>query len=491
MSQPQATTSPSAAGGASPAATPTVTPCPCATDFVLTAPCRILKAGGGAVQMSATEMPGCSAGTYAWTTTSANITLSNANSATVTVTPGATPSASRDADTITVTRTFAGCPNIVKTVTVTVAKVTFSASPNQRYGYDDFDTPANPLDDHICIKQLDYTFLHVTIQGGALGTDFDFVCDDASICTAVAPGGTASFDLRLNAGDKTKNDTPLKAKVKCPSAESFTQIQVHVYKETPVEVVVAKIQDGTVAARPLPTALNFPNADYAGQTDTINAKMKEAVVKYTITNYDAANAVTSVHFDLDGNGALSYDINNNGGPELDAINAAITGAGTKIRVAIIKDMKSFYYLSAAAAVGDRTVTVTAGSVFTYPGGSYPLGADASLENVSVASSAGSTITLGGPLTKAHAAGEALEFPASGWSSDPILVTEGTSTFDVLKWTIAHEAGHRKLTLADIDNDLTTIMYYSRSRTDYRLRYCPRTKRYAPGGTENQWETIPR
>ncbi|MBK8010588.1 MAG: hypothetical protein IPK13_04520 [Deltaproteobacteria bacterium] len=108
------------------------------------------------------------------------------------------------------------------------------------------------------------------------------------------------------------------------------------------------------------------------------------------------------------------------------------------RVVIVRNMKSYYYLSAAAAVGDTTARLTADSAFNYPAGSCPLGTGASQENVTVASSSGSTITLGSPLTKAHTAGEPLEFPASGSSSDPILVTEGSSSLDILKWTIPHE-----------------------------------------------------
>ncbi len=435
--------------------------------------------------MSASELPEYPAGTYSWTTTSAKISLTNPNSSTVTVVAKATPSASRDAETITVTRTAAGCSPVTKTVNVTVAKVTFSAAAGQRYGYDDFDTPADSSDDHVCVKKSDHTFLKVTIEGGAVGTDFNFVCDDSSICAPAAPGGNASFDLRLNAGNKTKDHTTLHAKCKCPDATSFTNIEVHVYKEKEVEVVVAKIYDSTEAG----TNLRFPNANYGAETNTVNGKMKEGVVKFAISNYDAGNARTDVRYDLDGNGVLSYDIAAGGGAELNAINTAMTGTGTKTRVAIVKDMKSYYFLSDNAAVGDDTITVTAGSVFNYPGGSYPLGTGASKEEVTVKSSAGNEITLKDPLTKDHARGEPLEFPASGWSCDPILVIEGSSTFNTLKWTIPHEAGHRNLSLKDVE-DTTSIMYYSRGRTDYRLRYCPRTKRYE-AGTENQWETIPR
>jgi hypothetical protein len=477
---------------ASPVAGVDTVPCPkCATDFVITAPCKILKVGGGKVQISAADPPspppgGFTAGTYVWTTSSTKIKLSNTNSATVTVEPLSSPSASRDAETITVTRNAVGCKPVTKTVTVTVAKVTFSASCNQRYGYDDFDTPAEPLDDHISVKQSDYTFLKVDIAGGAVGTDFNFVCDDASTCTPIAPAATASFDLRLNAGSSNKAQTKLQAKVKCPSNESFTSIAVHVYKEKLVEVVVAKIYDSKSAG----TNLNFPAANYAAHTAAVNAKVKEAVVKYDITNYVAANTQTDVHYDLDGNGVLSWDIKGNGGAELDAIKAAMTGTGSKIRVAIVKDMKSFYFLSAAATVGDTTITVTAASVFQYPaGGMYPLGAGDSLENVGVASSSGSTITLAGPLKKAHAAGEGLEFPAAGWSSDPIIIVEGSTGEDTIKWTIPHEAGHRTLSLADIV-DTNDIMNWMQNWTDHRLRYCPRTKKHE-SGTENEWETIPR
>ena len=150
-----------------PAGVATVECPPCPTDFVLNAPCRIIKANGGTVQMSASEQPGCSAGAYAWTTTSTKIRLNNPNSSTVTVEGLATPSASRDAETITVTRTATDCPPITKTVNVTVAKVTFSAAAIQRYGHDDFDTPADSLDDHVSIKKSDHTFLHVVIEGGA------------------------------------------------------------------------------------------------------------------------------------------------------------------------------------------------------------------------------------------------------------------------------------------------------------------------------------
>jgi hypothetical protein len=171
----------------------------------------------------------------------------------------------------------------------------------------------------------------------------------------------------------------------------------------------------------------------------------------------------------------------------------MTGTGTKTRVAIVRQMKSYYYLSAAVNATATTVTVTAGSVFDYPTGStVTLGTGATQEQVTVVSKAGSTITItraASPGNHPHNAGEPIEFPAAGWSCDPIIIIEGNTNLDEVKWTIPHEVGHRDLTLKDVQ-DRTNVMLFSQGTTDYRLRYCPRRKRYE-AGTENQWDTIPR
>ena len=479
------TTHPSAGnGGAAPGSA--VAKCPCPTDFVLDAKCKIIKVGGQ-VTLSAKEIPGTPSGHYAWTSSSPHIKLVGDHSSTVTV-QGRSAGGGRDSETITVVRSAPNCSPVTKMIQVTVAKVVFSKSakpPDQVYGYDDFDTPGHTDDDHISIKQLDHSFVKVDITGGAVGTDFDFVCDDATVCKTdpVPAPGSASFELQLNAGDKTKSETKLKAKVKCPSKDTFAEISINVYKEVAVEVVVAKIHDSTVAA----TALRFGGEDYSTATALINPKAKEAVVKYTVTNYVAGGGQSDVRYDLDNNGFLSFDINSNGGAEMTAIQTAMTGTGTKIRIAIVRQMKSYYFLSTAAPVGARTLTVKGSNVFSFAGG--PLGSGPTQENVSIASVSGNTITLSRPTTKAHGIGEGIEFPAAGWSSDPILIIEGASTPEIIKWTFFHETGHRKLTFADVV-DTNSIMNFSQGWTDHRLRYCPRRKKYDPG-TENQWEKIPR
>jgi hypothetical protein len=238
----------------------------------------------------------------------------------------------------------------------------------------------------------------------------------------------------------------------------------------------------------------------AAHTATVNAKLKEAVVKFDISNFDAANAVTDAAFDLDSNDALSYDINAGGGPELNVIGAAMTGTGTKTRIAIVKKLKSYYYLRQAVGIGATTLNVRGGNVFDYSSfPNVPLGIGADQENVTVNSVSGDTITLASGVTKPHGVGAPIEFIAAGWASDPIIITEEHAVNgsllaqNLILWSIPHEAGHRKLGdpegLADV-NDQTNLMHHQQSWTDYRLRYCPRTKNYVPG-TENQWERIPR
>ncbi|HWR67813.1 MAG TPA: hypothetical protein VN416_02220, partial [Desulfomonilia bacterium] len=182
----------------------TAVPCQtrCPDDFGIDAPCRIVKAGGGTVQMSAREPEGFTGGNYTWLTESRKIRLSNVYSPTVTVEGLDEPSDGRDAETISVVRNAPGCQRIEKTVQVTVARLRFTESPNQRYGFDDNDSPDDHNDDHICVKKSDHTFVRVEIEGGLVGTDFDFASDSRRVCRPGDPEGSATFDLRLNAGSR-------------------------------------------------------------------------------------------------------------------------------------------------------------------------------------------------------------------------------------------------------------------------------------------------
>lgn len=460
-------------------------PQPCPTDFDIIAPCRFVKTGGS-LTIRAADPHGYAGGTFTWSTTSPKIRLSATTGSSVTVSGLANASAARDAEVISVTRTGFDCAPVTKTVQITVAKVTFSKSNSQRYGYDDMDTAGNNTDDHICVKKMDHTFVHVHIEGGLLGTDFNFVCDNAGSCTTATPPGSADFDLRLNAGGTNKDNTTLHARPVCSASETFGSIGVHVYKERVVDVVVAKIDN------PHHTFLRYATADYASHAATANDKLKEAVVKYNIENFRPDNSILPVAF-VSGTGVLSYDITAaDHGPDLVAIQTGFTAAANKTRVAIIKDLKSYYYLDADAPAGQNWVRLrgaTAGNLYLTVGSTYPIGNTG--DTITIVSKNEGTVVFTPPLTRQYNRGTTVEFNAAGWSSDPILIQEGNAALTVAKWTVLHEVGHRQLNLSDV-TDTSDFMHYSQDWVDYRLRWCGRACHYnPPGGHENQWDLIPR
>ncbi len=366
----------------------------CPPDFQVDAPCRVLKKNGGFIRITVSELGGYSGGDFTWSTSSSKITLSGTFGTSITVLALHGVSTAKDAEVIAVTRTATGCPPLTKTVNVTVARVTFSQSAHQCYGYDNYDTPNNHDDDHINVKQSDHTFVKVTIEGGLTGADFDFVSDAPLICSVGAAPATAEFDLQLNGGTTDKGDCILSAQGKCASAINFRCIAVHVYKERVVDVVIEKIDHPNVRHR----HLRFPTANYAAHEATANAKLKQGVVKYNLSNFRADNGITPITF-ASGNGTLTYDIAAGGGPDFDAINSAMTGTGTKVRVAIIRNMRSFYYLSAAAARGATSITITAVPDDIYlqvydptEDNTYRLASGRTHESIKITAITGSTLT---------------------------------------------------------------------------------------------------
>lgn len=451
-------------------------------DFILTARCRIVSVGGR-ISMTASDLPGDAGGAFTWSTTSKKIRLVNASGPTLVIEGLSIPSDSRDDESITVARTGSDGAVSIKTVSITVAKVTFVQSTAQKYGFDDFDTP-NDKDDHISVEASNETYLTVKIEGGALGTDFDFVCDDPMVCTIDPPPKAASFDLRIRGGLWKKAQTQLAAKVKCPASAVFAQLDVHVYSQRLVKVLVAKVVDANSPG----TRLNFATADYALHQQVANDKLKEAVVRFEMRNFDANNGVTDVPFDTSKTGSLAFDINANGGPDFNLIkNIVTTNDDEEYRVVIVRNLHSYYFLDQPAKKGDTSISVRGATVYM---AKMPLGKGPNMETVDVTRTRANVAHLAAPLTFDHAVGEPLEFPAAAWSVDPIVIAEGNAPLDEAKWTILHEVGHSALNLLDIV-DRTDFMHFEQGNTDHRLRYCPRVCHYDPTTKENQWETIPR
>jgi hypothetical protein len=434
--------------------------------------------------MSASDLPGDAGGSYTWSTTSTKLRLINTAGTTIAIEALTTPGTARDSEVITVIRTATDGSQTKKTVSITVATVRFSPSVTQRYGYDDFDTRVNGNDDHVSIMSGEATFVAVKIEGGAVGADFDFSCDNPAVCMADPAPEKPRFDLKIKAEIWQKKATILRARARCPSSAVFAEITMNVYSEKVVEVVVAKIANNTKPA----TRLKYSTADYAAHQVLANDKLRQAVVKFDISNYDPANGVMNIPYDADASGAFVFDINAAGGKGVELIDAAVTASAIdQYRVVIVRALRSYYYLERPAKKGDRSISVRGTNVFT---ATMPLGTGATREMVTVTSHNGNVGNLAAPLAHDHNIGETLEFPAAAWSTDPIVISEGNASLDETKWTILHEVGHRALKLQDIV-DKTNFMNASQGTTDFRLRYCPRDSAYDPGVKENQWETIPR
>jgi hypothetical protein len=476
-----------------------VQPCPLNVTVTIrasdgtSAPCTVVPVGG-TIQLRA--VPSCGSGTYQWSTTSANVTLSNTTSQTVTVTALNTVSTGRGAETVQVVFTpSSGAALAPVTIGVTVIRVTFSQSTTQRYGYDNMDNAAGVLH-HVSVKRNGNTTVHVDVQGGGTGDDLQFTSDDTSIAEPVAPaaGTGAAFELTINGKDRRKHETSIKAKCRCTNT-TCAEIKANVYEEKAVTARVIKVYDSTSAG----TTLAFPRFDVPAAATQINTTYKSPVATLTLTDFSATGDAVDVRYDLDGTGKLTLEAGG-GGPEIAAIQAAFTGGGQK--VIIVKDMMYIFYLETAARAGDRTITlkasyggnldfITLSSNPDYPSGNYPIGPGATQENVLLDSRAANVFTLHAPLANDHPVTHGLIFPAGGLGGNPIIMPEA-ATEDLQRWVIGHECGHSLLDFADLKTVTDNLMYYSTAWTDHKLRFKDQPRFYnPPGGNESQWELISR
>jgi hypothetical protein len=473
------------AGGVSRDATSPVVACSCASWVRITG-CRAVGVNKTIRLQAETD---CSGGTFHWSSSSTRVTLTNADSSNVHILGGAQPSTGRDAETITVQWTGYDCSPISASINITVVCVVFSESAAQTYGYDDMDTPPDHTDDHVSVKKLAATVVHVVVTGGLNGDELRFAASDAAKATVDPAPAQAAFDLTIHGLDQNKAETNLVASVVCHDAVEITRMYINVYREKVVRAVVAKVYDNRHAG----TTLSYPNLNIASAQTLINPKAKAAVVRYEISDHSATGGAIHIPYDLNGDGKLTWDIVANGGQEFTKIQSDFHSSDQ--RIVVVHAMVSRYYLSADAPINATTITLRGITTnnFLVAGNSYPLGTGGNLETVVVqsASQNSATVTLRSPLGCAHVAGEPLEFPAAGWGGNPIVIIEGASE-EVIKWTFFHETGHAVLNhLADLEAP-ANIMHYSQGWTDHRLRMKPQNRKYSPpGGTEIQWELIPR
>lgn len=385
-----------------------------------------------------------------------------------------------------------GPPRAGATVHVAFLTVKFSESPAQSYGYDDMDTAADTTDDHVSVKQLGTTKVHVAVHGGPTGSDVLFVCDDEAVAKigGLGPstfgkdknGQVSEFDITINGQDTGKGATLLRALAPQTKAE-LARININTYKEKQVTATVMKAYD----SRSTGTTLKFPKLDISSIPPLVNPKYKDAVAVLALTDQSSTGDAFDIPFDNDRNGKLTWDIAAAGGAEWNAIKSQFTVSGQ--RVVIVRDMVSVYLLAAAAPKGATTLTINSSSSFLTSGQTYPLGTGTTRESINVTAVSNATVTIAAGLSNAHSIGETIEFPAAGWGGDPVVIVEGSSSDSILKWTFGHELGHAVLILADV-GATESIMNFSQGWTDHRLRFKPLPKKYY-AGTENQWETIAR
>jgi hypothetical protein len=423
------------------------------------------------------------AGAASWSSTSAKVDLADQNTDTVKVTAKAAASAGLDAEKLEVVFTPSGktaFPALVHPMSV--VKVQFSESANQSYGYDDMDDAARATAElhHVSVKKSGNTKIRCVITGGATSEMLSFTSDDGTTADVTAPAsGLTDFDLVVNGKSKDAAEAVLNARVNGATGQICEKIKVDVYKEKSVSITVYQVEDSRYAGTSL--TLGF---DAAATETAIKSWYKRAVATIAITD----GGTKDVAFDANGNAKLDIVAGGGASPELNTIKTAVAGAG--MQVYIVRTLSWLYKLTAASSAGDDTITLATVS-FIVVGDTYPVGSGATRENVTVQAVDTTTkvVTLTAPLTKNHAIGDALEWPLSGLSGNPILVQEAGKNMGMLQRTIGHEVGHSALKLRDIVQ-ATNLMHFSAARTDTRLRYLKLTLKYS-AGDEEQWEKCDR
>ena len=498
---------------------------PCPTHFIVEAPNRILLAQSGRyVTLVAKDLPGVKPGKFKWDTDSEKIQLVVSGDKCV-VYPADDldvpndVSKERDAEVITVTREARhGCKELSDKVRVTVARLAFSKSKFNKYGYDDYDQKGpwregSPLH-HLSIRNDRDSYVHVKIEGGLERSDFNFTCDQGTKrpCTVEAHGDGSEFELRVIAGEAHTAKQILSASLKTDPKLVFGKLALVVYELRQVNVVVGKFDKlrgsvrGVERDLPLHPILNSFNA--ALHTVDVNIKMIEAVVVFDIRNLYTDNSIAHCQF-KSGGSILKYDINtDNGGEDVELIMEIMAGrkelAGAAqrtrlpknaVRVIVVSDFFSYYYLDSTSETrGQETVLKIHGGVHCFIEGMKtqigPLeGEREQLEITKVETG----IIYCKKLRKNYPRGTHIEYAALGWSGNPAIVKVRTTAADMTEdlWSVAHEVCHTKFNLHDVD-DKTNLMHHDASNTDHKVRHKP-LKHHRDEGTKEdtdcQWDMM--
>jgi hypothetical protein len=408
-------------------------------------------------------------------------------------------------------------------------------------------TPS-PYIPHISIEMGQETHVHVHIDG-ADASDFHFWTDRSDICGIPdTPAGT-DFDLRLtgnilpNADGSTPPSAETTLRIRCNgypidgiryehscdcnadenTSRDFARVKVHVYEMKVVPVLIAKVEDGTSIG----TFITARAADYTVLDH--DKRLRPAVLSYDMQNANG-NAPLHIPFDPAGTaggvpfypgitpGRVDFNPSYSGtdpfsiiGSNFEKIDSARNPMPDAIRVAIVRDLRSFFVLKDPYNPGAPRIKITARNVsYLFPMNGVTIGTQTvNLINPREVSD-GTWVDIDPPHRTYYPAGTELDLHIAGWSTNPILISErscGGNANEVLG-VILHEVGHNPVGFKDVDdvsyrfgNDTVAdgIMHWTMGGSSTVLRHLPRPFHYqnsvpATGGgpaptEESHWKEV--
>lgn len=368
---------------------------------------------------------------------------------------------------------------------LTAFAVVFSADPNQKYGFDAMEGVASEPP-RLSVKKDDSTTVRVNVRGPGVTSDqLTFTSDNTTYATVDAPdAGQTEFTLTVHGGSQRSAEAPLRARLGGADGMICATLTACVYKEFKAKATLFRVEDPGHANTRLRASFSVSACQ-----DQINEWYKTAVIQLRLRDGGAK----SVAYDLNANGKCELGVRLND-PRMREEAAVIAQcAAAEQRIILLKKVEWRFTLTAPAPIGANSLTLDqAGSVNN--GDSYDIIDHTNgnvLETVTASGLAGSVMNLQSPTTVAYATGDYLEWGLAGRSGDPAWIQEGRSDVETA-CTAAHELGHSLMRFLDLDVTGLFMYYAVQNTRRLTLRYKSIARHYSPpGGTENQWNLVPR
>jgi hypothetical protein len=444
--------------------------------------------------------------TFAWSSTSTKLALTDQTTDTVTLTADVNPSArpeDEELKLILTPSTGAAFPAISHMLGV--VKIEFEEEATHPGGYDKYET-LNHIDQNGTTSTVDptdkYDFISiekstdgkVTVKyEGAKKEDIFFKSEDEGIAKPKVdnPAGTSPYVLEIEGKNKDKDKTLLNARLESATGPIVATLGTVVLKKATYEAELFRVEDSASGRTALTTAVTGTQATLHNQKC-----YQGGIATLTVSG---GTAVTDIAYDTGPgcvtNGCLDLE------PGIPSTEEAAIMAGcisTKSRIIIVHELRWSYFLDTDAAINDTTITIknygTACLGYISVGTQYDVVDSAGSESIqpSAVDTGTGVITLQNGLTRAFsvANGAALIFPLGGLSGDPAWAQEELGVAPVLKDVIGHELGHQLAGFDDICETANLMYGVAEVRANLHLRHRGLPKYYG-GGDEEQWYTMNR